>query len=191
MCRAPMMESPISDAADESGEPGSGMASPPGRHIGRLPGGFTCRAPMMDWLIVDATDERTGSLTPALKAHSFAQGMAGNPKSQELFPNYIEQDAKQGPSNQFAERAWSGLKSFPSMAVWPGRHPRRYPGRCTGMATTTDLSIADAASERTEHPHSLAKNHCASTRAKKRLAGHQGRCVLGVPAIKVFKTVAT
>ena len=31
--------------------------------------------------------------------------------SQELLPKYIEQDAKQGPSSQFAERAGSGLQA--------------------------------------------------------------------------------
>jgi len=34
--------------------------------------------------------------------------------SQELLPKYIEQDAKQGPSSQFAERAGSGLQSCSS-----------------------------------------------------------------------------
>ena len=32
----------------------------------------------------------------------------------ELLPKYIRQDAKQGPSSQFAERAESGLKACPS-----------------------------------------------------------------------------
>jgi len=31
--------------------------------------------------------------------------------SQELLPKYIKQDAKQGPSSQFAERAGSGLQA--------------------------------------------------------------------------------
>ena len=31
--------------------------------------------------------------------------------SQELLPKYIEQDAKQGPSSQFEERAGSGLRA--------------------------------------------------------------------------------
>ena len=31
--------------------------------------------------------------------------------SKELLPKYIDQDAKQGPSNQFAERAGSGLRA--------------------------------------------------------------------------------
>ena len=34
--------------------------------------------------------------------------------SQELLLRYIEQDAKQGPSSQFAERAGSGLEAFSS-----------------------------------------------------------------------------
>ena len=34
--------------------------------------------------------------------------------SQELLPKYTEQDAKQGPSSQFAERAWGGLNAFSS-----------------------------------------------------------------------------
>ena len=34
--------------------------------------------------------------------------------SKELLPKYIEQDAKQGPSSQFAERAGSGLQACPS-----------------------------------------------------------------------------
>ena len=34
--------------------------------------------------------------------------------SQELLPKYKEQDAKQGPSSQFAERAGSGLQSCTS-----------------------------------------------------------------------------
>ena len=33
----------------------------------------------------------------------------GDWRGQELLPKYIEQDAKQGPSSQFAERAGSGL----------------------------------------------------------------------------------
>ena len=34
--------------------------------------------------------------------------------SQELLPKYIEQDAKQGPSSQIAERAGSELQARPS-----------------------------------------------------------------------------
>ena len=34
--------------------------------------------------------------------------------SQELIPKYIEQDAKQGPSGRFAERAGSGMQACPS-----------------------------------------------------------------------------
>ena len=34
--------------------------------------------------------------------------------SQESLPKYIEQDTKQGPSSQFAERPGSGLKACPS-----------------------------------------------------------------------------
>jgi len=42
-------------------------------------------------------------------------GFSLNPKSsQELLPENIEQDAKQGPSSHFAERAGSGLCAFSS-----------------------------------------------------------------------------
>jgi len=34
--------------------------------------------------------------------------------SQKILPKYIEQDTKQGPSSQFAERAGSGLQAFSS-----------------------------------------------------------------------------
>ena len=52
--------------------------------------------------------------TAFLLRASEAERDASEVKSQELLPKYTEQDAKQGPSSQFARRAGNGLLACPS-----------------------------------------------------------------------------
>ena len=66
---------------------------------------------------------------------------------QELLSKYIEQDAKQGPSSQFADRAGCGLQAFyssielrglsvrPPTAIPPTKYVTKYGLSAYGLST--------------------------------------------------------
>ena len=78
-------------------------------------------------------------------------------RSQELLPKYIEQEAKQGPSSQSAERTGSGLQACPNSKELRGLGVRaqvRVPGMgffflvlcCEGFLNPASLTQRDVSS---------------------------------------------